>query len=128
MKREIEKSKVFKIIKQIPKGALLHVHDIGAVSQEYILKNLTYRPNLYVCNLKGPLKLKFFEEPNNDCDWELLSVLRTNTTKENEINLQIQQHISMDNGNLIEANPEGYAIWIKFQSFFQFLYQFISYR
>ena len=90
--------------------------------------NLTYRPNLYACNSKGSLKLMFFKEPDNDCNWELLSVLRKNSTKENEINTLMKQQMSMDNANPAEAYPDSYKAWIKFQSLFQFLFPFISYK
>lgn len=76
VKEKIENSKVFKIIKKLPKGGLLHAHDVGTVSQEYIMEKVTYQPNLYVCDVDGKLHLKFFDTPDEFCDWKLLSDVR----------------------------------------------------
>ncbi|CAH1987413.1 unnamed protein product [Acanthoscelides obtectus] len=75
-KKEIERSKVFNLIKKLPKGASLHSHDMGLVSFE-CLYNLTYKDNLYVCTNDGPYRLQFFgDKVDKDCDWQLVSTLR----------------------------------------------------
>ncbi|XP_043465578.1 adenosine deaminase 2-like isoform X2 [Leptopilina heterotoma] len=128
VKDEIEKSKVFKMIKKMPKGCLLHAHDVGTVSQEYVLRNVTYRPNLYACESDGKLKLRFFEIPDTNCNWKLLSQLRATPESEKEINQRIRQHMSMMTENPEEAYPDGDKAWIKFQSLFEFLGSFMRYR
>ncbi|XP_053683560.1 adenosine deaminase 2-like [Sabethes cyaneus] len=45
----IEASEVFRILKAMPKGSILHLHNIAAVSSEWIVKNLTYHPEAYIC-------------------------------------------------------------------------------
>lgn len=52
---KIEESEVFKIIKEMPKGAILHVHDTALTSHEFVY-NATFRKNLYFCEGK---KMKF---------------------------------------------------------------------
>ncbi|XP_043465574.1 adenosine deaminase 2-like [Leptopilina heterotoma] len=128
VKDEIEKSKVFKMLQKMPKGCLLHAHDVGTVSQEYVLRNVTYRPNLYACQSDGKLKLRFFEIPDSKCDWKLLSELRATPEREKEINQRIRQHMSMMTENPEEAYPDGDKAWIKFQSLFEFLGSFMRYR
>ena len=43
VKAQIEESMVFNKIKLLPKGGVMHVHDFGMTSSEYIVKNITYR-------------------------------------------------------------------------------------
>ena len=128
VKKQIEQSEVFKIIQKIPKGGLLHAHDVGTVSQEYVFWNVTYRPNLYACDTEGKLKLKFFKTPDNDCDWKLLSELRETDSKENEINKKILSHMSMMTDDPTQAYPDGDKAWVKFQSLFEFLGSFMRFK
>ncbi|XP_043465579.1 adenosine deaminase 2-like [Leptopilina heterotoma] len=126
VKNEIEKSKVFQIIKKMPKGAILHAHDLGLLSLNYVLTNVTYRDNLYACEKNGQLKLMFFKQPNKDCKWKLLSKLRQNSTKASEINKRIQRQMSMVTKH--PKYPDGDKAWIKFQSIFEFLFPFLTYK
>ncbi|XP_051167234.1 adenosine deaminase 2-like isoform X2 [Leptopilina boulardi] len=128
VKDDIERSKVFKIINKMPKGCLLHAHDVGTVSQRFVLYNVTYRPSLYVCDLNGKLQLRFFDNPDSECNWKLLSELRETPESEKEINQRIQQHISMLTENPEDDYPDGDKAWIKFQSIFEFLGSFMRYR
>ena len=43
VKKQIEESMVFNRIRVLPKGGVMHVHDFGMTSSEYIVKNITYR-------------------------------------------------------------------------------------
>lgn len=126
VRNKIEESKVFKIIKKMPKGAILHAHDLGVLLPKYVLENITYRPNLYACEKNDQLKLKFFKTPTVDCKWELLSKLRE--TKEIEINRRIQRQMSMITKYPDRAYPDGDKAWVKFQSIFGFLFPFITYK
>lgn len=46
----IEKDPIFHIIKKFPKGGLLHIHNSAGVSSEWVIKNLTYREDVKMCN------------------------------------------------------------------------------
>lgn len=127
VREKIEKSKVFKIIQKLPKGGLLHAHDVGTVSQEYILEKVTYRPDLYVCELNNQLQLRFFKTPDEFCNWKLLSDIRSNPESEKKINDRISHHISMMTKNPGDAYPDGYKAWTKFQNLFYFLGSFMRY-
>lgn len=60
----MEKSAVFNILKKMPKGAALHVHDFGMVSMDWLVKNATYRPYCYFClTPKGATQFKFAHPP-----------------------------------------------------------------
>lgn len=80
------KSKVFKFIRKMPKGALLHSHDVGMVYWEYMLYNITYMDDIYACDVNAPsikdtrLNFHFFKnnQTNKDCKWQSLVDLREN--------------------------------------------------
>lgn len=44
---------VFNIIKRMPKGGVLHIHDSAGVSPDFIIDKLMSRDNLYVCFKDG---------------------------------------------------------------------------
>uniref|UniRef100_A0A182N9L1 Adenosine deaminase n=1 Tax=Anopheles dirus TaxID=7168 RepID=A0A182N9L1_9DIPT len=48
----IESSAVFKVLKLMPKGAVLHLHNSAAVSSNWVIKNLTYRQEAKLCQLE----------------------------------------------------------------------------
>jgi adenosine deaminase CECR1 len=53
----IDDDPIFKIIKQLPKGGNLHVHNSASVSSEWVIKNLTYRDDVRICTNKNGLKI-----------------------------------------------------------------------
>lgn len=44
---------IYEIIKRIPKGAVLHLHNSAGVSSEWVIKNLTYRDDMKMCTRDG---------------------------------------------------------------------------
>ena len=46
----IDQDPIFKIIQKLPKGGLLHLHSTAGVSSEWVIKNLTYRDDVLICN------------------------------------------------------------------------------
>ncbi|KAL7295926.1 hypothetical protein TKK_0010962 [Trichogramma kaykai] len=119
----IDNSTVFRVIRDMPKGAALHVHDTAIVSLDYVYHNLTYRPNLYVSQQDDSLRLRFFDKPKND-SWTLLSDARNET-----LDARIKRQLSLE----VDADPDvvypnGNAVWKKFISIFVFGRDLICYR
>ena len=54
----IEKDPIFDVMKKVPKGAVLHLHNSAGVSSEWVIKNLTYRNDMKLCTFDG---IKVFE-------------------------------------------------------------------
>ncbi|CAB0039592.1 unnamed protein product [Trichogramma brassicae] len=111
----VDNSTVFRMIRDMPKGAALHVHDTAIVSLDYVYHNLTYRPNLYVSQRGDSLRLRFFDKPKDD-SWTLLSDARNET-----LDARIKRQLSLE----VDADPDvvypnGNAVWKKFISIFVF--------
>ncbi|CAK1541769.1 unnamed protein product [Leptosia nina] len=71
---DVRQSQLFKIIQRMPKGALLHAHDTGMLSPDYVVA-LTYWENLYVCFEEDTVNLLFARElPTSVCStqWQLM--------------------------------------------------------
>lgn len=68
----INKSKLFKIIRKMPKGGILHAHDTALCSTDYLV-SLTYREHLWQCNDNNTIvSFKFSKNtPDvvNGCKW-----------------------------------------------------------
>lgn len=82
---EISQSKLFQIIQKMPKGGILHAHDIALCSIDYIL-SLTYTENLWQRTTNNSTKVKEFrfsrQQPNsllangNESQWRLVKDVR----------------------------------------------------
>lgn len=130
VKSDIDNSKVFEIIKKMPKGALLHVHVGAFVSADWVY-NATYRENLYACNVTGNIAVRFFEKPPTDnCDWKLLSEHRNDSDKNfvNQLNKKIKESISIavDDPDSWYSTP--HFIWPNFTKTFRFVGPLLDYR
>ena len=82
VKQDIESSRVFQTIRRLPKGGILHVHDFGMTSVEWVIQNVTYRDNLYMCidNSTDSLKFGLFSAPpelDAKCLWMNVKDTRT---------------------------------------------------
>lgn len=123
----IRKSPVFKIIEELPKGAVLHAHDTAITSAEYIFWNITFRPNLYACDVDGLLKFHFFDKPNQECDWKLLQDLRK-SDPERAIDTRIAKQLTMITKNPEQIYTDGDKAWEKFVQIFLFITPMLTYR
>lgn len=113
----------------MPKGAVLHAHDTALVSADWIFWNVTFRPNLYVCESpKGILKLRFFDKPNKDCPWKLLSKVRKNKRIASTINSRIYKQMTMLTNNPDVDYKDVDKAWSKFIQIFAFITPMLSYK
>nr|KAG5693874.1 hypothetical protein BaRGS_009930 [Batillaria attramentaria] len=64
-------STAYSIIKNMPKGGVLHVHDEAITSIDWLVKNVTYRDNCYICVTRDfSTKFHFFDTPPTDPVWK----------------------------------------------------------
>lgn len=79
---EFENSELFKIIRRMPKGGILHAHDTALVSADYLV-SLTYRDHLWQCDVdEKSVKFRFSQDQpspltNAKCNWSIVKDERT---------------------------------------------------
>ncbi|KAF3419908.1 hypothetical protein E2986_00234 [Frieseomelitta varia] len=128
VKEDIERSKVFHLLRRMPKGAVLHVHDTALVSGNYLYHNITFRDNLYVCIDKGVINLHFFRVPDKSCSWELLKKVREDPERAEKVNKMIRQRMSMECDDPASAYVDVNKAWDKFVNIFSFITPLLTYK
>ncbi|CAG5047733.1 unnamed protein product [Parnassius apollo] len=128
-KDNIRSSKVYKIIKNMPKGAALHVHDMGLLGPDYLM-NVTYLENLYVC-FGSNLHLMFAsKKPNTTCEsqWQLMSEARRASNDISKFDAELKKHFTLVVKNPDEVYPSIKETWGAFMQFFITVAPMLSYR
>ncbi|GFS03190.1 adenosine deaminase CECR1 [Elysia marginata] len=135
VKEEIEKTSIFDIIRMMPKGGILHLHDASIVSSDWIVKNMTYLPHLYTKERKGstPRQFMFSKAPLSIEDgWQNVAQLRAEFGKSGCSNVSLKAPDKCDNSldeiflsELSLFTPDPYNtyksendIWEKFGHYF----------
>lgn len=124
VRKEIDKSKIFNILKKLPKGSSLHSHDMAVTSGEY-LYDLTFEPNLYASINKDHISLRFFNPGYNDCNWTLVSKLRSSDPKFEKL-LKSQLTLIVDNPE--EKYPDINEVWSAFSKIFGTIIGMLTYK
>ncbi|KAG8509057.1 Adenosine deaminase 2 [Galemys pyrenaicus] len=121
----IEKSEVFHILKKMPKGAALHLHDFGILSMDWLVKNATYRPHCHFCfTPRGALQFKFAypapptPAPTQCSEWILLEKYRKELQNVTEFDNSLLRNFTLvtENPDVEYANQD--IIWSKFEAIF----------
>ncbi|XP_045175123.2 adenosine deaminase AGSA-like [Mercenaria mercenaria] len=110
-----EQSSVFKLIQTMPKGGALHVHDCSIADIQWLVKNVTYRDNCYMCyDSKNEISFQFFKTPplNPDCPWKLVSHFRKDSGDVTKFDdLLVKTMILTDE----YANLDINTVWTRFE-------------
>ncbi|CAG9791553.1 unnamed protein product [Diatraea saccharalis] len=119
-KDAVKQSPLYEIIKKMPKGAILHAHDVGLLSPDYVL-NMTYWDNLYVCFEEDNMQLIFSDKtPKVTCgtQWQLLRDARYTSIDVEEFDAELRKHFTL----LVDEPHEVYfdvnSAWNRFQQYF----------
>lgn len=123
-KHGIDNSEVFKIVQKLPKGASLHSHDMALTSEEYLYQ-LTFEPNLYASIDEGMLRLRFFETNYKDCNWTLVSKLRSTDPKFEDF---LKSHLTLVVDNPQKKYPSINAVWSTFTNIFMSVIEMLTYK
>lgn len=118
----VKDTKLFKLIKNMPKGAVLHAHDTGILSPDYVLK-LTYMDNLYFSFDGDNIRFLFSKTvPNSDvtcgCEWKLISDVRAQSRNVAEFDAELRKHFTIVIHNPNEVYTDVNAVWRRFQNYF----------
>ncbi|XP_076389252.1 adenosine deaminase [Megachile rotundata] len=127
-KNDIQQSKVFKLLRMLPKGAALHAHDTAIGSFDYLYHNITFRDNLYICGNGTQMRLQFFRKPDQTCNWELLKKVREDPSREAIINESIMSRLWMSSTDPMKDYSDVNKAWIKFMDIFRFIHPVLTYR
>ncbi|CAJ1054766.1 adenosine deaminase 2-A isoform X1 [Xyrichtys novacula] len=119
----IEKSSIFKLLQKMPKGAALHIHKSTLVSAEWLVKNVTYRPNCYICFTWDNSARFFFSDrqpfPRWDCFyWQLLETLRAKIGDPTKFDNSLMQHLTLFTEDPDREYPNQDVVWEKFEKAF----------
>lgn len=127
-KQHIETSKVFQIIRKMPKAAALHVHSSFMLDADGLL-DLTYEDHLYAC-YHNDLKLQFSDTvPTTECrvKWTLLSELRDASDNVTLFDEQLKRHFTLAGDDDV-LNAQINEVWIKFEGIHKTVKPLIGYR
>ncbi|KAL9893184.1 adenosine deaminase 2-like [Glossina fuscipes fuscipes] len=78
----LEESKIYQLIRKMPKGALLSVHTPGAISSKWILNNVLNKENLRQCKNEHDVQLLTFRKQFEGCKSELMQVAKGEAKEE----------------------------------------------
>uniref|UniRef100_A0A3Q3M274 adenosine deaminase n=1 Tax=Mastacembelus armatus TaxID=205130 RepID=A0A3Q3M274_9TELE len=119
----IQKSSIFKLLQKMPKGAALHIHSSALVSVEWLVKNVTYRPNCYICYTWDKSVRFLFSThqpfPRWDCFfWQLLDTLRAKTEDPVGFDNSLMQYLTLVTEDPDSEYPSQDVVWKKFEKAF----------
>ncbi|XP_063587816.1 adenosine deaminase 2-like [Penaeus indicus] len=116
VKDQIEASGVFKILEDMPKGAALHLHDVLLTSVKWVVQEISYWPDLYMCqDSEGHLFMKFMETPDSSCAWQLVSELRAGYKNPKDFDWELHANLSLITENPDELYPDINTVWTAFE-------------
>ncbi|XP_061920778.1 adenosine deaminase 2-A [Entelurus aequoreus] len=119
----IQRSSIFKLLQEMPKGAALHVHSSTLVSVEWLVKNVTYRPHCYVCfTWDNSVRFIFSQRqpfPRWDCfHWQLLHTLRAKNADPAAFDTSLMRHLTLVTEDPDGDYPNQDVVWEKFEKAF----------
>ncbi|XP_060784321.1 adenosine deaminase 2-A-like isoform X1 [Neoarius graeffei] len=127
----IDASPVFNFLQKMPKGAALHVHDFSMVDVEWLVKNVTYRENCYVCFTDGGFVRFVFSSVKPKAapycsTWALLKTIREkcNTT---ELDNSFIRNMTLVTEDPDSDYPNQDVIWTRFEEAFKVAYGLVTY-
>ncbi|XP_039752503.1 adenosine deaminase 2-like [Pararge aegeria] len=129
-KNDIINSKVYQMIRRMPKGAALHVHSSLMLSTDRLLE-LTYMDHLYACIADSDLNLYFSDHvPQRPCKfrWQLLSELRNNSENVQEFDDNLKRHFTMCSDDEKEYMGDVNYVWKRFNKVAEVIRELIAYR
>ncbi|KAM4615664.1 adenosine deaminase 2-A [Polymixia lowei] len=119
----IQRSSIFSLLQKMPKGGALHIHSSTLVSVDWLVKNVTYRPNCYICfTWDNSVRFLFSNGqpfPRWDCFyWQLLETLRAKIGDPTEFDNSLMQNLTLFTEDPDIAYPSQAIVWEKFEKAF----------
>ncbi|CAG5118488.1 unnamed protein product [Candidula unifasciata] len=129
-KPQIDNSTLLKLIQRMPKGGALHLHDMSVTSLDWLIKNATYRDNVYMCVGDDSLiNFHVFKSPpkHSDCVWHSVKDERAKAASVDDFDLMLKRNLSLLATDPLTTYPDNAHIWIRFARYFLQVYNLIFY-
>ncbi|XP_061139401.1 adenosine deaminase 2-A isoform X1 [Syngnathus typhle] len=129
----IERSPIFSLLQKMPKGGALHVHDLALGDPEWLVKNVTYRPNCYMCvSDKQSVRFIFSSgQPKSEphcSSWILLETLRNKVINVTDLDRSILANLTLfTDGDPEALYPDQGVVWEKFDLNFMAVMGLLTY-
>lgn len=125
---QIEQSRVFKFIRRMPKGAVLHVHDLSAANADFIVNDVAHRADLWgVVNADNTVSLKFARAAPA-AGWEPVDVLRGRAASPAAFDAQLRATFTITDPNPDVTYPDQTSVWHAFDKRFGALFDTFTYK
>ncbi|XP_022831994.1 adenosine deaminase AGSA-like [Spodoptera litura] len=117
----VKDTKLYKILKSMPKGAVLHGHDTAMLGPDYVLK-LTYCNDLWICFKEDQSDVSFIfskNHPTGRCEtkWERTKDIRR-TMNVTEFDAKLRQFFTLVIDNPEEVYTDVNTVWEYFSKYF----------
>eukprot|EP00013_Stygamoeba_regulata_P028465 CAMPEP_0177661594 /NCGR_PEP_ID=MMETSP0447-20121125/18786_1 /TAXON_ID=0 /ORGANISM="Stygamoeba regulata, Strain BSH-02190019" /LENGTH=510 /DNA_ID=CAMNT_0019166995 /DNA_START=35 /DNA_END=1564 /DNA_ORIENTATION=+ len=122
----IDRTRIFSLIRQMPKGAILHAHNTALGNFSYLIEKVTYMPNCYMNTNQSSREYQhfyFYPSPPTS-DWKLVSELRAAADDVTLFDESLYQMITINQGNDL-GNAE--TVWSVFSGRFGRIHGLVSY-
>lgn len=129
-KDDIWKSKVYQIIRKMPKGAALHIHSSMMLDPDTLM-SFTYEDHLYICREPGYISYRFSQSiPIIPClnKWALLSELRASADNVTQLDAELRKHFTIVTDSVEEQNADIKYTWDKFEKVHKTIKGLIGYK
>ncbi|KAK3804132.1 hypothetical protein RRG08_015706 [Elysia crispata] len=129
-KPEMEKTNLFKIIQSMPKGGILHIHDLAMGTIDWLVKNATYRDHIYMCvDADNLIILAAFRKPpqNPDCVWKCVKSERKSSGNTVRFDQMLKQNLSFLAVDPVVQYVDNDRAWMRFYKYFSQVMQIVYY-
>jgi len=120
-----------RLIKAMPKGGALHLHDVAITSLDWMIQNLTYRANVWMCiNQNNYVILAYSPTTPTDqgCSpWTTVESQRRNFSSPTAFDNWLARNISYLSTDPVLSYKNGDEAWVRFTTYFSQISSFLSY-
>ncbi|XP_052453414.1 adenosine deaminase 2-A [Carassius gibelio] len=131
-KHLIDQSPVFSLLQKMPKGAALHVHDFAMVGVDWLVRNVSYRENCYVC-FTDEQTVRFIFSSGQPASrphcssWSLLRSLRGKIKNSTDLDNSFIRNLTLFTEDPDRAYPSQDTVWKRFKQAFLVAYGLVTY-